>query len=49
MLAQNYVNLYKKVALNLVMQDSARKKFPTASSLPLNSKKIGDFTISLLR
>ncbi len=48
MLAQKCVNLYKKVALNLVMYDSAKKIFPTASSLPWNPKEIGDFTISLL-
>ena len=48
MLAQNWRNYYKKVALNLVMQDAARKKFPTASNLPWNPKEIGDFTLSLL-
>ena len=30
------------------MYDSAKKNFPTASSLQWNPKEIGDFTISLL-
>ena len=48
MVAQNCGNHYKKVAINLVMYDSAKEFFPTASGLPWNPKEIGDFTISLL-
>ena len=38
----------KKNELKLIMYDSAKNFFPTASRLPGNPKEIGDFTISLL-